>query len=222
MDDRSTMQPTQGQETDRRASDSDSRLAIERELAATKQAMIRRAQSLEDEITSTPAALMSALKQNPVLGVAGAAVLGVGVGLFLTRRARSGSDMEPLHRRLIDEYIEAASDEVRHHMKRGRSLHEAMHLSFRKRAPLIVYNADGRSDSSSGGFFRTIGSLFTDVAMSLAVRTVFDAVLSKVNKDLSSGTGETAQHASSVDRDAGMHAGDGAPAGPMDPSADVP
>ncbi|MEX0599970.1 MAG: hypothetical protein WD423_08470 [Rhodothermales bacterium] len=216
------MQPRADHETDRRTSDPESKQAIERELAATKEAMIRRVQALEHEITSTPAAVVSALMKKPLLGVAGAVALGMGVGLFVTRRKRRGSDMEPLYRRLVDEYIEAASDEVRHHMKRGRSLREAMHVSFRDRAPLIVYESDGRPDRSSGGFLSTIGSVLSDVALSLAVRMAFDAALSKINKDVLNGTDETAQHAAPADHGSGMHAGNGAPPGHMDASADVP
>lgn len=184
------------------------RSSIQQELAAKEEQIKRRIDDLEDELVSTPAAIKSAITKHPLIGVGAAIAVGVVVSLMFRGRKKGNSLIAPVQQRLVEEYIEDISNDVRRSVKRGKDPEEAIRRSLRRRGPVILYSPAARS--SSEGEDKGVTRRTFDIAMksvlALAAKTSVDFLISRMNVNAlqeklarrgegpSAGTGATHPH----------------------------
>lgn len=164
-----------------RMADAPSKSDVEEQLRQTTDAMSARLSSLRDEVATTGTSVRDWMKENPLKSVGGMLAAGLAVGLLFggskKRRRRR-------HQQLIDQYMDALTDEVEEARSRGEEPSKALDKALRDRVPLVVYTSQPDSPSKSG-FLRTLlGESFEIVlrtALSLAARDAIESVLSNVN-----------------------------------------
>lgn len=150
-------------------------------LAEKELSIHRRIEELEDEITSTPAAIKSSVAKHPFLGLAGAAVAGVAVGLLVTGRRRRKRNMVPFHQRLVEQYIDAVGEDVAYRTRRGRTSEEAVREAMEDRAPLVVYAPIRSVERESKGFFSQLADIAFKTAIAFALKVAIDVVTANVD-----------------------------------------
>lgn len=158
------------------------RIQLQMQLSERKDAIERRIDEIEDEITGAPAAIVDAIRRHPLVGIAGAVLTGVTIGFLVTARRRRAK-LPAIHRQLVEQYIDAVVDEVRRKVRRGKNPEEAVQDALRDRAPVIIYAPDtSEPDSqSSRGFIRDSLDIMLKSALGFAVKSAFDFFTARIN-----------------------------------------
>lgn len=151
---------------------------VEARLRDTAEAMSNRFESLQDEVTSTGTDLRSWVVENPVKSVGGMLAAGLAVGLLFggTRRRRRRR-----HQKLIDQYLDALTDEIEEEAAAGEEPSQALQKALRDRVPLVVYAGSDRSDGQEAGFVRSLlgegAGVVVRTALSLVARDLIESML---------------------------------------------
>lgn len=124
---------------------------IEAELDARSSAISRRVTAIEEEVSSTPASIQDYLLNNPWIGLGGALLAGVAVGLLVGGRQRKkrARRYQRSHRALVDTYLATVGEEVRRAIAKGRDAEAAVQEALRDRTPLVVHHAADENKRSS-------------------------------------------------------------------------
>jgi hypothetical protein len=154
---------------------------VEQQLRQTADAMSSRLSSLREEVSTTGTSVRDWMKDNPLKSVGGMLAAGLAVGLLFggsKRRRRR-------HQKLIDQYIDALSDEVEAARDRGEEPAQALEKALRDRVPLVIYTSESDASASSKGALRNLLGESLEIvlrtALSFAARDVIDSVLGAVN-----------------------------------------
>ena len=150
---------------------------LEIELRRKSEAIDRHVDGLEDEVTSTPAAIKQFAREHPLLMVGGTVAAGLCIGaLFSGRRKRK---RRRVHQKLIDQYVDVLSDEVRHISSKGERADAAVRRALEDRVPLILYT-ESADEGKSDGFFREAIDLILKTALGFAIKEGLDVMSSKL------------------------------------------
>ncbi len=166
---------------------SPSKADIEARLQGTTDAITARLNALQGEMTETGTSLWDLIRQNPLLGVGGALLLGLLLVLWL--RGRRKKRLKRSHRKLLDRYIAALRDEVRTSVAQGEDVGVAVQDALQGRAPLIVYTqGPDAGGASEPGLLRKSFDTVTDTALALIARELlgdflFDGTDAPVHTD---------------------------------------
>jgi len=117
------------------------RAEVEQELHLKEQQIEQRLAALQREVTTVGSSMRDAIFSHPLVGLGGALVAGVLVGLVFGGRKRP---KDPLgagarHRTLVDQYVDAVVGEARRRIKGGQDVGRALRAALQDRVPLIVY-----------------------------------------------------------------------------------
>lgn len=156
---------------------------VEAQLRQTADAMTDRIASLREEVESTGTSVRDWVVQHPVKSVGGMLVAGLVVGLAFggSRRKRRKT-----HAKLIDQYLNALTDEVDEAQRRGEEPSKALDKALRDRVPLVVYTSGGRNRRESGFLRNLLSESFETVvrtAITLFARDAIEAILANSNLD---------------------------------------
>lgn len=159
-----------------------SKSSIERQLASKEEQIKQRIDGLENEIVSIPAAVKTAVRKNPWLGIGAAVTAGALVGLIFGGRKKD-SAVPPAHEALIEGYISAVADEVRKGVRRGKDPEDVIRKTLKDRSPVIVYAPERveRVGREPKGFLREVGDLTMKTALGFAVKTALDFFTASLN-----------------------------------------
>lgn len=113
---------------------------IERELNLKRDRIEQRLSTLQQEVTSVGPSIRDAVLRHPLVGVGGALLAGLVVGLLVGGKKKrddygAGAD----HRALVDRYVEGIAEEARQRIAEGQDPDEAVQAAMKARVPLIVY-----------------------------------------------------------------------------------
>lgn len=156
---------------------------VEAKLHQTADAMSSRMASLREEVATTGTSVRDWVVANPVKSVGGMLAAGLAVGMLFggSRRKRRRA-----HARLIDQYVDALSDELDDARRRGDEPGKALEKALRDRVPLVVYTGENASGGSRDRGFvaNLLGESFEILfrtGLSLLARDVIEAVLANAN-----------------------------------------
>lgn len=147
---------------------------LEAQLREKRSAIKDRIDALQGEVMTTGEALKGAVTRNPWVGVGGAVLAGVVVGLLFGGRRR---DRDPFgagyrHKQLIDGYLDALADDLRREVGRGKDAETALRDAFRERVPLIVYAPRGAE--GAGGVWRNLFDMSLRTVAGFAIQALVD------------------------------------------------
>ena len=114
---------------------------LARELDKKREQIEQRLASLQEEVTSVGPSIRKAVFKHPLVGVGGALLAGLVVGLLVggKRRSKKAYGAGADHRALVDHYVGAVVDEARHRIMEGQDVDGAVRDALNERVPLIVY-----------------------------------------------------------------------------------
>lgn len=153
---------------------------VKAKLRQTADTMSSRLDDLRGEVTSTGSSVRDWLVQNPMASVGGMLAAGLVVGVLFgggsKRRRRKA------HAALIDQYVDALSDEVRQAAKKGTDPDQALEAALRDRVPLVVYTAAQQEPRGAANRLvrNVVGETFEvllHTGLSLVLREVLETVL---------------------------------------------
>ena len=155
---------------------------VEQQLRQTADAMSSRLSSLRDEVSTTGTSLRDWMRDNPLQSVGGMLAVGLAVGLAFggSKRRRRRR-----HQKLIDQYVDALSDEMEAARDRGEEPSQALEKALRDRVPLVIYTSESDPPAQSAGFLRNMLGESVEIvlrtALSLVARDAIDSVLGNAN-----------------------------------------
>lgn len=158
-----------------------SKAEVEAQLQGKTEAISERMNALRAEMEDAPSSLWEEMKKRPLLSLGGALAVGLLVGLWVAGRRKRR--LKRSHKALIDRYIEALRDEVKHAVRGGDDIDTAVKKALQQRTPLIVYTANGEASSSSPGWLRNLFDIVFDTSLALFVREGLHALLGDMDFD---------------------------------------
>lgn len=153
---------------------------LEQQLAERALSIRTRIDVLEEEIATTPAAILSKITANPYVGLGAMVTAGLAVGLIFGGRKTRRSRAESPHRKLLDEYIDAIGEEIARDVARGRGPREAVQETLRRVAPVILYAPQKGDKQADRSVFREIGWFALQSALGFAIKMAGDMLLAGV------------------------------------------
>jgi len=162
--------------------DKPSKSDVEAQLRQAADAMSDRLASIQDEVSTTGDAVRTWIREHPLesVGIMLGAGLLVGLAFGGTRRKRRRR-----HQKLIDQYLDALTDEVEAARTQGDEPKQALDKALRDRVPLVVYTANGESDGP-GFLWNLFGESIEIVirtALSLVARDLIETVIGNANME---------------------------------------
>lgn len=155
---------------------------LEARLHQTADTMSNRMDALREEVTTTGLSIRDWVAQHPLESVGGMLAAGLAVGLLFGGRSRR--KRRATHQDLIDQYVDALSDEVKQAVKRGEDAPAALDKALRDRVPLVVYTAAPEPSASGGAIRSTLGGVLGTVlqtGLTLALRELIPALLEEAD-----------------------------------------
>lgn len=147
--------------------------------------MTDRLHALRDEVSTTGSAVRDWIVDHPMASVGGMLATGLAVGLLFgggSKRRRRKT-----HQALIDQYVDALSDEVRTAVKKGTDPEKALEKALHDRVPLVVYTASKAKPSRSKGAIRSfmgdVVHVLTQTALTLVAREAMESIVADADID---------------------------------------
>lgn len=158
---------------------------LESRLRQTSDAMTDRLDALRDEVSTTGSAVREWIVDHPMASVGGMLATGLAVGLLFgggSKRRRRNT-----HQALIDQYVDALSDEVQTAVKKGTDPEKALEKALHDRVPLVVYTAARANPSRTSGAIRSflgdVMHVLTQTAITLVAREAMETILADTDVD---------------------------------------
>ena len=149
-----------------------SRAEVEYQLKEKEKEINRHFEALQGEIKQTKHEAVAYVKDNPWIGIAGATLAGVVVGLIIGKKSKKA-----VHKELIDNYVEHLSGAARRAGASETEVVEFMREALRETIPQVVYSVP---NTKKGGLGSKVFGILTDVAFGYLSKTLMNTVESQL------------------------------------------
>ena len=148
-----------------------SREEVEYRLKEKEKEINRHFEALQGEFEQTKQDVVAYVKDNPWLGIAGATLAGVLVGLIVGKKSQ-----KDVHKELIDNYVERLANTARHAGASEGEVVGLMREALRETIPQVVYSVPNKKKS---GLVGKLVGVVTDVAFGYVTKTLMNTLESQ-------------------------------------------
>ncbi len=131
-----------------------------------EEAISKRIEALQHEMTSTGADVKQYLKNNPWVGLAGSVFAGIAVGLIAGKKSEKTRQKE-----LVDTYIDRVAEVARETGASEQEVGVLLREALRNTMPPVVYS---QPESKSSGLTGKLFGIAMDMAMGFAKKSLIN------------------------------------------------